>query len=211
MNKKILILLVLAVFLLATICVTGLSETDAEKYSREFGNKSTTATITSTYAQTASMTYYQLFRTSSAITVNKIGIRTGTSSSFAGKPLLFGIMNVDSDGFITTWCGATNDAKCSWEPTASAWNEVTLNEVASLSDNTMYALVFQDNGGYLSGTQRFYHLVRTVPTAGFETVRGPDATIESQDCYVTKTVGGVYSFLYSLTGWFIRKDRKSVV
>ena len=210
MNKRIIVLMMLvAVFslLLASVCAIGQSYTENEKYCREIGNKSHILTVAATYAATALMTYYQLFRTSSAITVDKIGLRTGAGTgSFVGYPLRFGIMNVNSSGFLTTWCGATGDARETWYPTFSAWNEVTLNETASLADNTMYALVWEDyNGtGVLSAARRFYYYTTATPAAGFETVRGLNASVESLDCFVTKTTAGVYSFQYSLLGWYIR-------
>jgi len=206
------VMLMLSIFLVSITSVSGQSYTEAEKYSREIGNKANALTITATYAATALMTYYQLFRTSSAITVDRVGIRCGAGTgSFTGYPLRIGLMNVNASGFLTTWCGATGDARATWYPTFSTWNNITLNQTASLADNTTYALVWQDyNGtGVLSATRRFYYYPVMVPNAGFMTVRGLNASVESLDCFATKTTAGVYSFAYSLAGWYIRDSTTS--
>lgn len=197
--------------MLVSLCFTSIAQAQSytldDIYSRETGNKYHITAAGNGYAQTPLMTYYQLFRTSSAITVDRVGIRTALiTGSFAGYPLRFGLMNVNASGYTTTWCGATNDARSLWTPTASAWNEVTLNETASLADNTTYALVIQDyNGtGVLSATRRFQYYYDLTPGAGMEMVRGLNASLESMDCFVTKTSLNVYTFQYNLMGWYIR-------
>lgn len=207
---------ILAVFFLLFLCVplvVGQSFTTDELYSREWGNKVWVVTSNAGgTTQTALMTYAQVFRCSNAITVNVVGIRIGAIlGSFTNYPLRIGLMNVNASGFLTTWCGAGADARATWRPTASTWNNITLNQTASLSDNTTYALVIQDyNGtGSFSATRYFTYYYIQSPDVGYLDVRGINGSYESWDIFETKTSAAVYSRQYNLFGWYIRDSTRS--
>lgn len=196
---------------LQCIVVAQQNFTEGELKSNVIGNKQTILTVTITYSQTAGMRYYQLFRCTETITVDRIQFRVGTITGSYASPfeLLAGIMLVNSSGFYTGWAGAGGDAKNYWVPTASSWNEIVLNQTATLTQGNIYAVGWHDTHNVQSSTRRFYYYTVATPTAGYETVRGKNSSYETNDCFVTRTSASVYVRGLSLLGWFVRDSTKS--
>jgi hypothetical protein len=193
-----------------SVSSTQQSVTKEESTSLLIGNKQSILSTSNPSSNTPGMRYYQLFRCTNNITVDKIQIRTGSiTGSYSSNPLLAGIMTINNSGFYTGWAGSSGDAKALWIPVASTWNEITLNQSVTLLKDNIYAIGWYDYQSGQSASRLFNYYTTSTPNAGYETVRGKNSSFEPYDSFVTVTSTNSYIRATSLLGWFIRDSSKS--